>query len=363
MTVDINDVDVTEQIRKPEVTTNVHYIASAGKLREELVQMQRDFAARQSRIVTEGRDQGTVAFSDADVKFFLTATSAERVRRRFAELQAKGEKIGFEQVKKDIEKRDKSDYSRTVGPLKPADDAIVVDTTDLTIEQVVEKLLGYVKMPAKRPKMMWFRFARFLCKIFCRLFFRMHFYGLENIPQDGALVLISNHQSFLDPLFCGINTGRPLFFLARDTLFKNWFFGPLLVSVNAIPVRRGEADLGAIKKVIAKLKEGHGVCLFPEGTRTSDGRIAVFKSGLGLLCRRGNAAMVPVVIDGAFECWPRHKKIFPPGAEIVVIYGKPITADEISNISDEQLAENLTKTMRCMQGDCRVRHNKKPYDY
>jgi len=72
---------------------------------------------------------------------------------------------------------------------------------------------------------------------------------------------------------------------------------------------------------------------------------------------------VPVVIDGAFECWPRHKKIFSPGAEIVVTYGKPITADEISVISDEQLAENLTKTLRQMQGDCRVRHNKKPYDY
>jgi len=92
--------------------------------------------------------------------------------------------------------------------------------------------------PKKLPKMRWFRFARYMCRIFCGLFFRMRFYGLENIPQQGALLLISNHQSFLDPLFCGIRTGRPLFFLARDTLFKNWFFGPLLASVNAIPVRR-----------------------------------------------------------------------------------------------------------------------------
>ena len=191
----------------------------------------------------------------------------------------------------------------------------------------------------------------------------MRFYGLENIPTEGAFLLISNHQSFLDPLFCGINTGRPLFFLARDTLFKNWFFGPLLVSVNAIAVRRGEADLGAIKKVIAKLKEGRGVCLFPEGTRTRDGKIAAFKPGLGLLCRRGSAAIVPVVVDGAFECWPRHKKIFSPGAEITVAYGKMNTADEISAISDEQLAEKLTATMRQMQKDYRVKHNKKPYDY
>ena len=218
-------------------------------------------------------------------------------------------------------------------------------------------------MPQKLSKMWWFRCARYMCRIFCVMFFRMRFYGLENIPQEGALLLISNHQSFLDPLFCGIRTGRPLFFLARDTLFKNWFFGPLLTSVNAIPVRRGEADLGAIKKVVAKLKEGHGVCLFPEGTRTRDGKIAAFKPGLGLLCRRGNAAIVPVVIDRAFECWPRHKKIFSPGSEIVVTYGKPITVDEINVISDEQLAENLTKTMRQMQNDCRSNNNKKPYDY
>ena len=215
----------------------------------------------------------------------------------------------------------------------------------------------------KLPKMRWFRSARYMCKIFCTMFFRMRFYGLENIPQDGAIVLISNHQSFLDPLFCGINTRRPMFFMARDTLFKNRFFGWLISSVNSIAVRRDEADLGAIKKVIAKLKEGYGVCLFPEGTRTRDGKITAFKPGLGLLCRRGNASIVPVVIDGAFECWPRHRKIFSPGSEIIVTYGKAITAEEAGSISDEQLAEKLTVTLRQMQNETRIKHNKKPFDY
>jgi len=155
MVVCIDGIDVTEQIRQPQITANARYIASSPKAREKLVQMQRRFAAGRQKIVTEGRDQGTVAFSDADIKFYLTADSIERARRRQAELRAKGSdesrpsKTGrdenLEQIQKAIEERDKSDENRTVGPLRPAEDAIVVDTTDLSIEEVVEKLLGYVK--------------------------------------------------------------------------------------------------------------------------------------------------------------------------------------------------------------------------
>jgi cytidylate kinase len=107
--------------------------------------MQRQFAAGRQKIVTEGRDQGTVAFYDADIKFYLTADLAERARRRQAELQAKGKSESLEHIQKAIEQRDRNDQSRAVGPLKPAEDAIVVDTTNMSIEQVVEKLAGYVK--------------------------------------------------------------------------------------------------------------------------------------------------------------------------------------------------------------------------
>ena len=145
MAVSINGVDVTEQIRQPKVTANAQYIASAVKIRDRLVQMQRQFAAGEEKIVTEGRDQGTVAFGDADIKFFLTAKVSERAKRRQAELQARGGKESIEEIHKAIEQRDKTDTDRAVGPLRPAEDAIVVDTTGLTIEQVVGKLLGCVK--------------------------------------------------------------------------------------------------------------------------------------------------------------------------------------------------------------------------
>ena len=145
MVVCVNGLDVTEKIREPEVTANARYIASSPKARGKLVEMQRRFAAERQKIVTEGRDQGTVAFGDADIKFFLVADSAERARRRQADLQAQGNEQSVEQIQKALEERDKSDENRTVGPLRPAEDAIVIDTTGLSIEEVVEKLLGYVK--------------------------------------------------------------------------------------------------------------------------------------------------------------------------------------------------------------------------
>jgi len=145
MMVRIGGVDVTEKLRDQQVTANARYVASAPKVREKLVRMQRRFAAAEERIVTEGRDQGTVAFADADIKIFLTAEPSERARRRQAELQTKGGGNSLEEIQIAIEQRDKSDRDRAVGPLRPADDAIVVDTTELNIEKVVDKLLGFVK--------------------------------------------------------------------------------------------------------------------------------------------------------------------------------------------------------------------------
>jgi cytidylate kinase len=362
MMVSIDSVDITDEIRSPEVTANVKYAACAPKVRAKLVEMQRQFAAGEDKIVTEGRDQGTVAFPNADIKFYLTAQAIERARRR-AKDEGRTTQAEIEQIQRGLEERDAGDQSRSVGPLKAAGSAIVIDTTDLKVEEVVDKLLEHVKNRALRePKMIWFRIARWFCKIFCMAFFRIRPAGLENVPDQGALVLICNHQSFLDPVLCGIFVKRPLYFLARDSLFRG-FFGRLIASVNTIPVKRGAADLSAMKTIISKLKEGNGVCLFPEATRTSDGRITPFKPGFGLLCRRGGAAVVPVVIDGAFECWPRHKKLFSPGGRIVICYGKCIPAEQVRRMGDRKLAKLLTDTLRQMQNDCRVKQGKEPYSY
>jgi 1-acyl-sn-glycerol-3-phosphate acyltransferase len=191
----------------------------------------------------------------------------------------------------------------------------------------------------------------------------MRFVGLENIPKTGAFILAVNHQSFFDPLFAGIMFKGQLCFMARDSLFKSRIFGPILKSVKAIPVRRGQADISSIKAIIAHLKQGDAVCLFPESTRTTDGRIAPFKGGFSLLCRRGNAPVVPVLIDGAFECWPRHRKLFIPGSKITVTYGQPISVEKISGMEDDVFAAELTNTMRQMQSQTRISAGKQPFNY
>ena len=140
----VDGTDVTGDIRSPELTANVRHVATSPAARARLVEMQRRFAERHQRIVTEGRDQGTVAFPDADVKFFLEADAAERARRRKTELESQGVEADLHELTRAIVARDESDRSRTVGPLRPAPDAIRVDTTKLTIAEVVERLLEHI---------------------------------------------------------------------------------------------------------------------------------------------------------------------------------------------------------------------------
>jgi cytidylate kinase len=206
MMVSIDGVDVTEKIRAPEVTANAKHIACAPKVREKLVEIQRQFASGEDKIVTEGRDQGTVAFPNADIKFYLTAQTIERARRRakdeglrlgtpnsaWGRLTAGGTtKDELEQIQRDIEERDTSDQNRPVGPLKAAADAIIIDTTDLSVEEVVEKLLEQVENRDFRlPKMIWPRFARWFFKVFRETIFRLH---LRKMVIGKSL--IANYQS------------------------------------------------------------------------------------------------------------------------------------------------------------------------
>jgi 1-acyl-sn-glycerol-3-phosphate acyltransferase len=218
-------------------------------------------------------------------------------------------------------------------------------------------------MVREKIKAAWCWLARLGCRIFCTVLFRMRYFGLENVPAKGPFVLAVNHQSFLDPLFAGIAVKPLLLFVSRDTLFTHWFFGRLLLSVDAIPVRRGQADISSIRTIIEKLKKGRAVCLFPESTRTTDGKIAPFKGGFTLLCRRGNAPLVPVLIDGAFECWPRHRKLFKIGSKITVSYGRPIPLDQITAMEDDDFARLLTDRLRKMQSQTRLNQGKQPFNY
>lgn len=140
----LNGEDVTLAIRTPEVSAISSIVASQPAVRSRLVELQRE-VGRQGSLVTEGRDQGSVVFPRAEFKFFLTASLDARAHRRLAELQARGESAQLETVRNEIRERDFRDETRSVAPLKPADDAILVDTSGLQIDEVVEKLLNVVR--------------------------------------------------------------------------------------------------------------------------------------------------------------------------------------------------------------------------
>ena len=136
--------DVTAAIRTPAVTNNVKYIARAKPVRECMVALQRKLG-EQGGTVMEGRDITTVVLPHADKKFYIDAAFDVRACRRHKELKEAGTDISEEEVKKDLKVRDDSDFNRAIGPLKKTDDVIVVDTTGLTIEEAVDKVMGLIK--------------------------------------------------------------------------------------------------------------------------------------------------------------------------------------------------------------------------
>lgn len=139
--------DITEKIRTEEVGMGASKISQHRVVREKLWELQRKLG-EQGGVVAEGRDMGTVVFPDADYKFFLTASLEERARRRYQELLQRGEKVELEQIKKEVEKRDAQDSQRDLAPLKPAPEAILIDTTHLNVDQVVDLILKEIHQGA-----------------------------------------------------------------------------------------------------------------------------------------------------------------------------------------------------------------------
>ncbi|HPT16060.1 MAG TPA: lysophospholipid acyltransferase family protein [Kiritimatiellia bacterium] len=159
--------------------------------------------------------------------------------------------------------------------------------------------------------------------------YRMRVSGREHVPAHGGAIIAANHCSYLDPpVMGGANSRRVVHFLARDTLLSNpiakWFFPRVAV----IPLDRTKGDLGALKKAIGILKEGRVVGLFPEGTRSPDGRMRAAKGGIGFLIAKSEVPVVPLHISGTFAAFPKGAKKMQP-SRIVARYGPAISPEEI----------------------------------
>ena len=148
----------------------------------------------------------------------------------------------------------------------------------------------------------------------------------ERIPLTGPVIFAANHVSFGDPPLIGGAIPRPINYLARESLFQPPWFAKLIRSLNAIPLDRDGGGPAGMRTVLTLLAEGRAILLFPEGTRSADGRLGGAKSGTGLTVIRSGAPVIPVRIFGLHEIWGR-KRLLPKPGRIIIKFGKPLRFD------------------------------------
>ena len=156
-----------------------------------------------------------------------------------------------------------------------------------------------------------------------RFYFRWRVFNAERVPLTGAVILASNHASFLDPPLVGSGLHRGINYLARESLFRFPGIGALLRSWNSVPVDRDGGGAAGLKAILDRLLAGGAIILFPEGTRTRDGKLQPARSGIGLMVIKSDAPVVPVRTFGTFEAYGRHVK-FPRPRPVAVKYGRPM---------------------------------------
>lgn len=175
-----------------------------------------------------------------------------------------------------------------------------------------------------------------LCRTLSLVFFGFRSRFVEPMPREGGLLLLSSHQSHLDPILLGLASPRRLSSLARSSLFRQKLLGVVITLLDAVPIDREASTLGAMKAVIARLREGGAVTIFPEGTRTATGRLGEIKGGFTIIARRAEVPIMLVAIVGAYECWPRTRRL-PRTGRIRLAFGRVIHPEEIAAMDDQQL--------------------------
>nr|MDE5602264.1 (d)CMP kinase [Clostridia bacterium] len=332
--------------------------------------------------VLDGRDIGTFVLPDANCKFFMTATPEERATRRYKELIGKGQQVDFDTILSDIQQRDYNDSHRAVAPLKQADDADFVDTTDMDIEDVVAHIKQVVhiktkpvsqeqknaeskaeekpmsKSMAKRMKKYYQPQKRFCFYRFMRLFMRplqailwpIKIVNKQNAKIEGKAVYTCNHYSKVDTFIpCFALFKKEAHILAKYELFKVPIAGWFLHKMGAIPVRRGEADISAVKSVLGVLKEDKKLMIFPEGTRNKSGsqEMAEFKTGTARFAIKTKAPIVPMLYYSSPKLFRRNW----------LYVGEPFTLEEYYGARTPEQMHAATDVIQQKMQDIRVQCN------
>lgn len=412
--------DVTSEIRSAEVDHNVSVVSAVAEVRRAMVAQQRAIAEGTS-IVAEGRDIGTAVFPSAEVKVFLTADASARAHRRAVQREGGDAAVADATtnaqqeaaILADIQRRDKIDSTREVTPLKPADDAVHIDSSNLSVDEVcakIEELMdaaethsdagsdgganaargsemstktdtqvsspdSSAKKPAKRrettkgsssrlhqlrnkpeayydARMREFpilaRFALWvavvIAYVYTKLMFRWRMEDGDKLleaTKDKGSVIVMNHVSMLDPVILVIwlmvrgRRVRPIF---KDEFNNTGIMRAIMCWVGGIPVKRGTADIKAVRRAQRALQEGESILIYPEGTRVKTNEEPVeIHGGFALMAQMGKAAVVPTAIVGAGDITPRGKHVPRPKT----VYVKAGSAIRFSDLDVKGRREQL----------------------
>jgi len=170
-----------------------------------------------------------------------------------------------------------------------------------------------------------YRLVRAFLVVYLRLWHGLRIQGREHLPREGGVLIVSNHQSFLDIPLVAVAAPRHVAYVARSTLASSRLVTFLMRQSGSVFVRQNTADRAALEDMIGHLREGDCVAVFPEGTRTRDGSLGDFRPGAGVAARRAGAPVVPLAISGAFQALPRGR-VFPRPVRLTVRFGAPIPA-------------------------------------
>jgi len=174
-----------------------------------------------------------------------------------------------------------------------------------------------------------YRRTRKLVKLAVSLIGKLDMVGMENIPANGPAILAPNHRAHVDPPYMSLVSDRQIYYMAKEELFTtNDRFGRFLYQLGAFPVRRGEADRAALRMAVNLLKQGHLVCIFPEGTRSFDDSLLVAEKGFALIAKQTGAPIIPIALEGTHRIWPKGTKRIHRG-KVAITIGMPVTAQEI----------------------------------
>ena len=405
-TVLLDGQDVTADIRTPEVDRNVSVVSAVPAVREVMVALQRA-VADSGDVVAEGRDIGTVVFPSAEVKVFLTASDEARAHRRAVQREggdaakdasATADAAEEQQILDDIRRRDKLDSSRAESPLRAADDAHRIDSSDLTLEQVIDQVLALVDAaregksaaakaeaeaaakPAKRERagVAKAKPGEGRMRAFAGNSFEDYYdHGMRDYPlparallacvvclvgavtkilwpwkfEQGELmweesrgrVLVMNHVSMLEPVVvvCSLwfhgQRVRPIYKSEFDKAgIVTWLFS----RVGGIPIQRGSADLKAVRRAQRALQRGEVVLIYPEGTRIKTDEKAPIHGGFALIAQMGKAPVQPSAVVGARDI-TRPGRFFKKLGRVFLKVGPCIEFAELGVKGRKQQAQKM----------------------